>query len=60
MIDQESKRAVISWLRLGDSVAGRKPVDGPCDRCREMGYLSQAGNERLCASCYLDGEAAAS
>jgi len=25
-----------------------------------MEYLTQAGNERLCASCYLDGEAAAS
>jgi hypothetical protein len=60
VIDKESKRAVTGWLRLGDRVAGRQPVEGRCDRCEEMGYLSQIGSERLCASCLLDGEAAAS
>jgi len=60
VIDNESKRAVTGWLRLGDRVAGRKPDEGRCDRCGEMEYLSPVGNERLCASCYLDGEAAGS
>ena len=59
MIDNESERAVNGWLRLGDRVAGRKPIDGRCDRCGGMGYLSLVANERLCARCYLDGTPAA-
>jgi hypothetical protein len=57
MIDNESERAVSGWLRLGDRVAGRKPIDGRCDHCGGMGYLSLVHNERLCARCYLDGTA---
>ena len=60
MIDKESERAVIGWLRLGDRVAGRKPIDGHCDCCGRMGYLSLVESRRLCAGCYLDGEAVAS
>jgi hypothetical protein len=60
MIDQESERAVVTWLRLGDRVAGRKPIDGRCDRCRGTGYLSLVESEHICARCYLDGEAVAS
>ena len=60
MIDKESETAVSLWLRLGDRFAGRKPVDGRCDRCGGTGYLSLIGSERLCARCYLAGEAAAS
>jgi len=60
MIDKESARAVAGWLRLADRVAGVRPVEGRCDRCAGVGYVSQAGEERLCAACYLDGEAAAS
>ena len=60
MIDKESERAVVAWLRLGDRVAGRKPIDGQCDRCGGTGYLSLVESERLCAPCYLDREAVAS
>jgi len=60
MIDKESERAVTGWLRLGDRVTGRKPLEGRCDRCHETGYLSEVGGERICASCCLEGEAAAS
>jgi len=60
MIDKESEGAVVRWLRLGDRVAGRKPIDGRCDRCRRTGYLTLAESERICARCYLDGEAVAS
>lgn len=60
MIDKESERAVNSWLRLGDRLTGRKPIEGRCDRCGETGYLSVIEKERLCAGCYLDGQAAAS
>ena len=57
MIDKESERAVTSWLRLGDRFAGRKPIDGRCDRCGGSGYLSLVDSGRLCARCYLDGAA---
>jgi len=56
VIDSESERAVTSWLRLGDRVAGRKPVDGRCDRCGRNGYLTAIGNERVCAGCGLDAQ----
>jgi hypothetical protein len=59
MIDKESERAVTSWLRLGDRVVGRKPIEGRCDRCAGFGYLSVVGDESLCARCCLDGESAA-
>jgi hypothetical protein len=55
MIDKESERAVTGWLRLGDRVAGRKPIDGRCDRCGGTGYLSLVDRERLCAQCLLNG-----
>ena len=58
MIDNESERVVSSWLRLGDRLAGVKPVDGRCDRCGGTGYLSLFEKARLCARCYLDGMAA--
>ena len=60
MIDKESETAVSVWLRLGDRLTGRKPVDGRCDRCGGTGYLSLVDRKRLCARCYLDGEAVAS
>ena len=56
MIDQESERAVNAWLRLGDRVAGRKPIDGRCERCGGAGYLSLVKGQRLCARCYLDAD----
>lgn len=60
MIDKESATAVTSWLRLADRVAGVKPLEGRCDQCGRASYLSYAENHRLCAACYLDGEAIAS
>jgi hypothetical protein len=59
MIDKESERAVIRWLRLGDRVAGRRSIDGQCERCGRMGYLRFVESQRLCAGCFL-GEAVAS
>jgi len=56
MIDKESERAVTSWLRLGDRIAGRKSLEGLCDRCGISGYLSVIKDERLCAACGLAGE----
>ena len=56
MIDKESDGRH-GWLRLGDRVAGRKPIDGRCDSCGGTGYLSLVDRERLCARCYLDGTA---
>ena len=58
MIDKESEKTVSGWLRLGDRLTGRKPVEGRCDRCGETRYLSDVDKERLCAACYLAGEAA--
>ena len=60
MIDQESERTVSGWLRLGDRLTGRKAVEGRCDRCGERRYLAEDDRERICAACYLEGEAAAS
>jgi hypothetical protein len=59
VIDKESEKTVSRWLRLGDRVIGRKPVEGPCDRCGEAGYLTEVDEERFCPGCYL-GEGAAS
>ncbi|MDP9276524.1 MAG: hypothetical protein M3O99_13140 [Chloroflexota bacterium] len=58
MNDKDAERAVTGWLRLGDRVAGRTPIDGRCDRCAGTGYLSLVENERLCARCYLEGTTA--
>lgn len=58
MIDKEPETAVSGWLRLGDRFAGRKPIEGRCDRCGRMGYLSVVLKERLCARCSLDGRTA--
>ena len=58
MIDKESERKVTSWLRLGDRMTGRKAIEGRCDRCGEAGYLSVIENQRLCAKCALEREAA--
>jgi ribosomal protein L37E len=60
MIDKESERTVSGWLRLGDRLTGRTPVEGRCDRCGETGYLTEVDKQRLCAGCMLGGEAAAS
>jgi hypothetical protein len=60
VIDKDSELAVNRWLRLGDRMVGRKPLGGRCDRCGGTGYLSLVADERLCARCYLDGEAVAS
>jgi hypothetical protein len=57
MIDQESERAVNGWLRLGDRFVGRTPIEGHCERCGRVGYLSVVERDRLCARCHLDGEA---
>jgi hypothetical protein len=60
MIDTEAERAVTTWLRLGDRVVGRKPLDGLCDCCGRTGYVSLVADERLCARCCLEGKAKAS
>ena len=60
MIDKESERTVTGWLRLGDRLTGRTPVEGHCDRCDGTAYLTDAGKERLCTRYCLEGEAAAS
>jgi hypothetical protein len=49
MIDREAERAVTGWLRLGDRVTGRKPLDGCCEARGRTGYLSLIGTARLCA-----------
>ena len=58
VIDQESERTVSGWLRWGDRLIGRKPLEGRCDRCGETRYLTAFDSERLCTACYLAGEAA--
>jgi hypothetical protein len=58
MIDQDSERVVTAWLRLGDRIAGVKPIDGRCGRCGGTGYLSLVDDRRLCPRCYLDGAGA--
>ena len=58
MIDKDAKRTVTAWLRLGDRLTGRKPVEGPCDGCGETGYVTEFDKRRLCALCYLEGDAA--
>jgi len=58
MIDKESERTVTGWLRLGDRLTGRKPVEGRCDRCGGIGYLTEVEKESLCSACYLEGKAA--
>jgi len=60
MIDKESERTVSGWLRLGDWLTGRKPVEGRCDRCGGTGYLSEVDKHRICAGCYLEGDGVAS
>jgi hypothetical protein len=54
LIDRESESVVSRWLRLGDQAAGRKPLDGQCERCGTVGYVSDAGRQRLCARCILE------
>jgi hypothetical protein len=58
VIDDESARAIATWLRLGDRFAGRKSIEGKCDRCGATANLNQAGRLRLCAKCYIESEAA--
>ena len=59
MIDLESERAVAGWLRLGDRLTGRKPIQGRCERCGESRrYLTEVDGRRLCARCCLDRVAA--
>ena len=58
MIDRESERTVSVWLRLGDSLTGRTPVEGRCDGCGGTGYLTELEKQRLCARCCLEGKAA--
>jgi ribosomal protein L37E len=60
MIDKESERTLSGWLRLGDRLTGRKAVEGRCDRCGETRYLAEGDRERICAACYLAGEAVTS
>jgi hypothetical protein len=60
MIDKESERTVSGWLRLGDRLTGRTPVEGRCDGCGGTGYLSEVDKQRLCAGCYLEGKGVAS
>ena len=59
MIDKESERRVSGWLRLGDRLTGRTPVEGRCDRCGGTGYLTEVDKQRLCAVCMLEGQEAA-
>ena len=58
MIDKDSERTVSVWLRLGDSLTGRTPVEGRCDGCGGTGYLTELEKQRLCARCCLEGKAA--
>jgi len=58
MIDKEAEQTVSGWLRLGDRVTGRESVEGRCDRCGAMGYLTELEKQRLCARCCLEGKAA--
>jgi len=58
MIDKEAEQTVSGWLRLGDSLTGRTPVEGNCDRCGGTGYLTELEKQRLCARCCLEGKAA--
>jgi hypothetical protein len=58
MIDKESERTVSVWLRLGDSLTGRTPVEGRCDGCGGTGYLTELEKQHLCARCCLEGKAA--
>jgi hypothetical protein len=58
MIDKEAEQTVIGWLRLGDRVTGRTPVEGRCDHCGRMGYLTEVEKQNFCARCCLEGQAA--
>jgi hypothetical protein len=57
VIDREVTRAVEGWLRIGDAAAGQEPIEGRCDRCRRLAYLSRQDGKRLCARCCLEGPA---
>jgi len=60
VIDKDSERTVSGWLRLGDRLTGRTPVEGRCDRCGTAAYLSEFGKQSLCPRCGLEGKEAAS
>ena len=62
VIDEESERAVMRWVRLGDKVAGHQAAgeDRPsCVRCGTTYRVLDGGAQALCARCYLERGAAA-
>jgi protein-arginine kinase activator protein McsA len=58
MIDRDSERAVAGWVRLGDTVVGRKTEEGRCDQCGRTVEVSKDDGRQLCARCFLEGETA--
>ncbi|HYK99277.1 MAG TPA: hypothetical protein VEU77_12880 [Candidatus Acidoferrales bacterium] len=60
MIDEETERAVASWVRLADETAGKRPDQrSRCVRCGTTYRVLGRGEDALCAHCYLErGEVA--
>ena len=52
MIDTETTE-IVRWIRLGEKVAGVKPLVGRCERCGEVGRVAEAKGKQLCLPCYL-------
>ena len=56
MIDEETERAVESWVRLGDQVVDGAPAadEGECIRCGSRDRVLGQEDDALCARCYLE------
>ncbi len=56
MIDEETERAVESWVRLGDQLRGQSTTDerSSCRRCGSSHRVFDRGRQALCARCYLE------
>lgn len=56
MIDEETERAVESWVRLGDQVIHGPSADdlAECARCGSRDRVLGQDDEAVCARCYLE------
>jgi len=55
VIDEETERAVASWVRLADETAGRRADQrARCIRCGTTYRVLGRGEDALCAHCYLE------
>lgn len=56
VIDEETERAVESWVRLGDQLSGARRGDerATCAHCGSRYRVMARGDRTICVRCYLE------